>query len=119
MARVIEMHFICHNWLHVEYLGKGIFTSGYWKIDEKHLNQNDLAKGIKFALHESKDKLSYLQGDIVEYKKHKCEDKIRLIVTFKSTNTPMDWEGGSAGEKGYLWYDDYSIYLIKDDDEIT
>lgn len=46
------------------------------------------------------------------------------MVTFKSTKDTMKWEGEGTGEKGYLWeevgylwYDDSSIDLIKDDTE--
>jgi len=108
MSRVIELHYVCDDWKNVKSLGEEIFISGDWVISKGHLSADKIAKGIKFALHQSRSELSYLQGEIIDWEKSPDHEK-RVIFKFKFTNTPMKWEGHATGERGYLWEKDEKL----------
>lgn len=103
---VAGYHFVCAGSRGAIINDDGTFWTGSWVVARENVD-----KSIKFnayvALHESKNEMSYLQGDIVEYRLRERDmvDKENVGIEFRcrKTTKPLMWNGGGSGEKGYLW----------------
>lgn len=101
---VTEYHFVCRNDRGVKFNSDGTFWSTSWVVAEEVL-QKSLKYGAKFALHNSKAESSYRQGTIKDYQRiddfdeGQVEARIDFLVV--PDDTPLDWAGAGAGEKGY------------------
>ena len=101
---VTEYHFVCRNDRGVKFNSDGTFWSTSWVVAEEVL-QKSLKYGAKLALHNSKAEPSYRQGTIKDYQRiddftdGEVEARIDFLVV--PDDTPLDWAGSGAGEKGY------------------
>lgn len=97
--QVNEIHVVCRGSLNVTGLSDTEFESGWWVVAERHIRP-----GVLFALHEEKEALSYLQGDVVRLVgKEQAGDNTRLQVLIRRTADGVPWKGGGSGTVGYLW----------------
>lgn len=99
-----EIHFVCRKGLNVKDLGSE-FLSGKWAVSTATLKT---ASGhpILFGLHEHKNELSYLQGEVIDWKIVLAPDKqnkSRIQFRVRKTTRPLPWRGAGSGEKGYVW----------------
>ena len=103
---VSEYHFVCERGLGVTDAGDGCFWSGSWVVSESNVTES-IKYGAQLALHESKAEPSYLQGEIIDFRRAsrdmiaKTNSGIEFLV--RATDRPLDWIGGGSGEKGYRW----------------
>jgi hypothetical protein len=103
---VTGYHFVCQNDRGVEANSDGTFWSGSWIVAERNVRES-LKYGAYLALHSLKSELSYRQGRLIDYRKaarsmvSKNEEGIEFKV--QSEDTPYEWVGNGAGEKGYKW----------------
>jgi hypothetical protein len=101
---VTEYHFVCRNDRGVAFNPDGTFWSTSWIVAEDVIKKS-LRFGARFALHNSKQELSYRQGLIKGYRRidgfadGKVESRIDFLVL--SESQPLEWVGSGAGEKGY------------------
>ena len=96
MVKVIELHLVCRERANVSNETEESFESGFWKIDEKKLQETE---PIHIGLHQEKTQVSYLQGRLTGVR---IEDA-RVILEVSKTGQPMVWRGGGSGEKGFLY----------------
>jgi hypothetical protein len=94
-GNVSEIHGVCHDKKNVSKETDTHFVSGWWSIDKKHIRS-----GVVFALHESKNEESYLQGEIEGLEEERGGKKAILV---RKSNTRMPWSGGGTGVLGYKW----------------
>lgn len=96
--RVVGVHFICRQDMNVRHLGDGTFETGVWVVSEKHL------KTVRYvALHESKSRSSYRQGEVLGWHAVDHHGRQRIVFHVKEDHHPRSWIGEGAGEKGYAW----------------
>ena len=90
-----EIHAVCHGKANVQDETKTHFTSGFWRINERNLKA-----GLIFALHESKDSPSYLQGEFESFSKNKNG---KMIIRVRKNQSSLPWAGGGTGVLGYRY----------------
>lgn len=101
---VTEYHFVCRNDRGVTFNSDDTFWSTSWVVAEDVIKRS-LSFGAKFALHNSKQELSYRQGSIRDYRRvddfadGKVASRIDFLVA--SDSQPLEWAGRGAGERGY------------------
>lgn len=96
MKNVTGLHFICRRDLGVEQLADGLFRTGDWKVDEKHL-----ATVEHVALHERRDEPSYLQGELVDFERS-AKTPDRLVLRVRASADAIEWPARSGtGERVY------------------
>ncbi len=103
-SAVVGFHFVCERDRGVTVEANGEFWSGSWVVAEKVV-QDSLKTGAYLALHLSKAQKSYRQGQIIAFRiaERTMIKKRNLGIEFRAvaTDTPYDWVGDGAGEKGY------------------
>jgi hypothetical protein len=105
---VVGFHYVCPEEYEVAELPNGNFTSGVWRVDERHC-EPAVRLGGYVALHRSKTERSYKQGTIVGWsRERRTKGQEQLGVTFELEpfEDRLPWFGGGAGEKGYRRVDD-------------
>ena len=96
MSEVTGMHFVCRDDKNVVDHGDGTFDTGVWYVDRRH------CRTVQYvALHESRQRLSYRQGQVIDWRTVDVEGQIRVIFTVRADDEPRAWQGGGSGEKGY------------------
>ena len=101
---VTEYHFVCRGDRGVTFNSDGTFWSTSWVVAEDVL-RNSMRYGAKLALHNSKAEPSYRQGVVKAYRRvddfadGEVESRIDFLVV--PDDTPLNWAGSGAGEKGY------------------
>lgn len=95
------MHFVCRNSLNIEWNSDGTFSTKYWKVSQKN------AQSVKSVfLHESKSDASYLQGEVIGFRKVQYLGVVnRFEFIIRPNDLQMEWEGNGTGEKGYAYND--------------
>ena len=96
--RVIAMHFVCRDDLNVTDHGNGTFTTGVWRVAESAAQSVE-----RVALHASKSERSYRQGRVLRRESVLHEDQPHWQFLIRVDEQRVDWSGGGAGEKGYVW----------------
>lgn len=96
MAVVIEIHLVCRDFKNVRELTDESFVSGRWVMAEKHIKP-----GVRFAIHESRSDLSYLQGEVIGVDERDVDG--RIWVKVKRTAEALKWAGSGPREKSYVW----------------
>lgn len=103
---VIGYHFVCKNSKGVIDNNNGTFWTGSWVVARKNVDES-IRYGAYVALHESKDKPSYRQGQILEYRLRERDmvDRDNIGIEFKiaEDDKPRLWVGDGSAEKGYNW----------------
>lgn len=95
--KVVGMHFVCREGDGVADDGKGVFLTGSWKVDPKHLETVEYV-----ALHSSRAEPSHRQGRVLAWFEDPREAGRFVIVAF-TEGAPREWQGHGTGEKGYVW----------------
>lgn len=96
--RVVAMHFVCRDDLHVTDRGDGTFETGVWKIAEQHADSVETV-----ALHRDKTSRSYRHGRVLSWYPVEHEGHQRIVFVVRQEGPPLAWAGGGSGEKGYRW----------------
>ena len=98
MSAAIGMHFVCKDDLNVVDHGNGTFDTGIRKGALEH------CRSVEYiALHQSKDRVSYRQGEVLSWRTTSYNGATRVIFTVRRDRSPRTWQGGGSGEKGYRW----------------
>jgi hypothetical protein len=98
MPTVKRVSFICQDELNVKHTDEEHFETGIWKVPF------DVARYAKqISLHASRAELSYLQGEILDYRGVDWEGARRYIFIVRRTALPQNWCGNASGEKGYCY----------------
>ena len=105
-------HFVCPREKGVTPNGDGTIWTGTWVV-EKGNAEKSAKYGAYVALHTARAEMSYLQGNVKDWRRAKRDDqyadgrrvKIEFGVDFllEPTNQPHQWNGEGSGEKGYVW----------------
>ena len=103
---VAGYHFVCGGRRGVIDNEDGTFWTGSWVVARDNVDKS-IKFGAYVALHEVKNELSYLQGDIIGYRLRERDmvDKENVGIEFHCHKSAIGlmWNGGGSGEKGYLW----------------
>ncbi len=109
---VSEFHFVCQNELGVIRNPDGTIWSGTWVVAEEHA-ENAVRYGALLSLHSSRAELSYLQGEIKDWRRSARQPRYSseqptqieegIDFLFRPSDLPLPWKGDATGEKGYAW----------------
>jgi hypothetical protein len=98
-SNVSVIHMVCNRNdthgrpLHVRNETATHFISGFWPINKEHLRQ-----GVIFALHRSKNEMSFLQGTIEGVEEVKGK---RVELAIRKTSNALPWVGKVARGRAY------------------